>query len=1377
MDHANLGCMADGQPSWVHLINDVALRIHQSLDLNDILQTTVDAIHGRLGCDRALVYRFAPNGSGVVVVEAVSAPPWSLLSRVVHTAWVESNWLEPYHAEGYCAVEDVSTANLPPCYAELLAEFQAKAGLAVPILTENQLWGLLMVHHCQATRRWQMAEIEGLQLLAVQVGIAIHQASLMAQLQMAKATLETAVAERTSELAETNGKLKAQASILQIFYESSPLILGIVETSDDDILHKRHNSTTLAFFGIEASDLQDRWFSELGVPPDKIQTWLTHFRQSQRSQKPVEFTYAHTTPTAEHRWLSAVVSYVGMAESGRPQFSYIAKDVTELQQLDIERQRAREIELQAMQASQERKRLENILEIILAGYWDWDIAHDQEYLSPGFKQMFGYEDPELPNSPQTWQNLIFPEDLPGVFEQFERHVQSHGVEPYYNEVRYRHKDGSTVWVICSGKVIEWDDAGQPQRMIGCHIDITDRKRVEAALRESEARWQFALEGSGDGVWDWNAATNEVFFSHQWKAMLGYADHEIGNSLAEWDSRLHPDDKARCYEDLQRHFAGETPIYQNEHRVLSKDGTYRWILDRGKVIEWKPDGQPLRVIGTHTDISDRKRADLELRSTKEQLELVLQASSEGFWDWDLTTNEIYFSPRWKEMLGYADHELDNSFAMWESVIFAADRPAALQLIEDYNTGKREQFAAIQRFHHKNGSTVYVLSRAIHLKNAAGQVVRMVGSHLDITQTIRIQEALKQSETQLSGILNSSLDGIMAFRSVRDAQGQIIDFEWLLINPTACDIVGRPAEQLIGQRMLVEFPGNRDEGLFDLYGQVVESGEPARRQFYYNHDGIDCWFEAIAVKLDDGFTVTFRDITTQQQREKALQSATQAATAANQAKSEFLANMSHEIRTPMNAVLGFTELLQQQITDRQSQEYLQAIASSGKTLLALINDILDLSKIEAGRLELYPEPISIHALVQDICAIFSHKAIRKGITLNAHLADDLPPYLMVDEVRLRQILFNVVGNALKFTEVGTINLDVAIRRPPASPQQPISLVITVQDTGIGIAPEQQRRIFAPFTQSRGQSNRKYGGTGLGLAITRRLVDLMQGEIHLESELGQGSTFVFTFPQVDIPTADAIQVVSDTTDANLSQFAPCRILIVDDVASNRELLAGYLRNTHHTYQVATNGEEAVRLAQTWAPQLILMDLRMPRMDGLEATRQLKASDKTCEIPIVIVTASSQAQDEAQLRNICNGFVRKPVSLNQLVAALKPLLPRATAASTPTATSEATTVASEAIPQPLTNLSPQQQARLQQHLAALETGPWQRFQNTLTVEHAEAFVVAVGQLADDIPYASLVDYAQSLRQQLDDFDWERLPNTIADFTSLKRTLISPAPDPPSPH
>ena len=824
------------------MIAEIALKIRQSLDLGTIWQTTVDAVQQLLGCDRALLYQFAAAKSGQVVVEAVQDPQWSILDRTVHDACFEADWLKPYDERQARAIADVATANLSTCYAESLAGFQVKANLVVPVLCESELWGLLIAHHCSAPRDWLPEEIVTLQQLAIQVGMAIQQASLVAQLQAAKADLEAqvetalrqsrdersqlaaivessqdAIISKTPEgiitswnraaerlfgysAAEAIGQpitliippecqadealiwqqlhqgqsietyetqrqckdgrrvevaltvspvqdesgvligaskiarditaqrqaqraLQEKTAILHSFYNSLPLMMGVVELSDHDILHISDTYPTATFFNMTEEALEGQWASDLGVPPDHIQTWMQHYHQSQTSGQPVQFDYAHTTDTTT-AWLSVVVSYIGLGNSQRPRFSYVA------------------------------------------------------------------------------------------------------------------------------------------------TDISDRKQAEADLRASETRWQFALEGSSYGVWDWNAQTNTVFFSRQWKAMLGYGEDEIGNSLDEWSSRVHPDDLEQCYADLQRHFSGETLVYQHEHRMRCKDGSYKWIFARGKVIEWAETGEPWRMIGTISDISDRKQIELDLKQAKEQLGLVLQASSEGFSDWNLLTDEIYFSPQFKLMLGYAEHEFENSLDMWNSVIFEEDGEESWRLVDDYNNGTVDHFSITQRYRHRNGSTVYVLTNVIHLKDAAGQVVRMVGSHLDITAISTMQEALQTSEMQLSSVLNSSLDGIMAFRSVRDDADTIVDFEWLLSNPTACDLMGRTEASLIGKRLLEEMPSAREEGLFEGYVHTVETGEPYQREFHYNHDGIESWFENIAVKLGDGFAVTLRNVTTLKQSEQVL-----------------------------------------------------------------------------------------------------------------------------------------------------------------------------------------------------------------------------------------------------------------------------------------------------------------------------------------------------------------------------------------------------------------------------------------------------------------------------------------------------------------------------
>ncbi len=374
-------------------------------------------------------------------------------------------------------------------------------------------------------------------------------------------------------------------------------------------------------------------------------------------------------------------------------------------------------------------------------------------------------------------------------------------------------------------------------------------------------------------------------------------------------------------------------------------------------------------------------------------------------------------------------------------------------------------------------------------------------------------------------------------------------------------------------------------------------------------------------------------------------------ANQAKSIFLANMSHEIRTPMNAVMGYTELLSAAVQDKKQKSYLSSIRAGSRALLTLINDILDLSKVEAGKLHIEYRPISISPLFDELQKIFTAKIDSKKLQFSVELSKTIPDAVMLDETRLRQVLFNLVGNAIKFTHTGTIY--VRAMSEPSTDVSKVNLTIEVEDTGIGIPHDQQERIFRAFEQQEGQSTREYGGTGLGLAISKKLVEMMGGELSIKSEAGKGSCFKVTIGNVEIASADQL-VDSELPDSSRYRFDPAKVLVADDVALNRQLVKDLLEGTDFVIKEAYNGEQAITVAQQWQPDLILMDIRMPVMDGYEATSKLKQSADTKSIPVVALTASVMSKDEHKIEDAgFDGYLKKPVSGSELYAGMAAFLP----------------------------------------------------------------------------------------------------------------------------
>ena len=487
-------------------------------------------------------------------------------------------------------------------------------------------------------------------------------------------------------------------------------------------------------------------------------------------------------------------------------------------------------------------------------------------------------------------------------------------------------------------------------------------------------------------------------------------------------------------------------------------------------------------------------------------------------------------------------------------------------------------------------------------------------------------------------------------------------------------------------------------------------------------------------------------------KEAETSAQAAISANNTKSEFLSNMSHEIRTPMNAIMGFSELLESQVEDLQQKQYLASILSSGKTLLALINDILDLSKIEAGKIELQYAAVSPKNLFDEIGRIFSAKVKEKGLEFFTEIDEKLPKALHLDEVRMRQILFNIVGNAVKFTSSGYVKLK--IKGVYFEDKSKIDLIFSVKDTGIGITEGDKNIIFDAFRQSKKQNSEKYGGTGLGLSITKRLIEAMGGSVSVESSTGKGSTFTIKIKNIVVASVEEISEKKDTSSMDNISFRGQTVLVVDDIESNRTLIKETIKKYNLNTIEAEDGKKAISSARKNKPDLILMDLNMPVMDGYEAIRILKKDKKTAGIPIVILTASAMKEQEEKAKAAnCQGFIRKPVRKNKLLRELSRHL--------------AFTDVEEVPAEKETSLSitPEISEKLPELIRILEGETKNKCElvtQKFIISDIQDFAVQVEGLGKKYKAGPLLEWANDIITQADCFDMEKLPKTLKYYPRL---------------
>ncbi|MEA5519892.1 PAS domain S-box protein [Limnoraphis robusta] len=764
---------------------------------------------------------------------------------------------------------------------------------------------------------------------------------------------------------------------------------------------------------------------------------------------------------------------------------------------DITDRKKAEINLQISQA-----RFAGILDIASDAIISINSQQQITLFNKGAEQIFGYTTEEVLGKPL---NLLMPERFANLHHQ---HVsqysqtESHGRQMAERGAIFgRRKDGSEFPAEASISKLNLNG----EEIFTTFLrDISARQLIENALRESEARFQTFMNNSPAAAWITDANGVIVYVSQTYLRTFDLpTDNLIGKSIFE----LYPTSIAQQFLDNIQ------TVAQTFQVLKAVEIAPRLDKSLGNFLVYKftiPDlsGEVL-IGGVAIDITQQHQAEIGLKLSEERLQLALEASGDGLWDWDISTGKVYLNSYYQEMLGYHPGELIMNTMVWENMIHPDDKSKVFERLNAHLQDPSVNYNFDYRVRCKSGEWKWVANYGkVVLRAPQGKPLRMIGTH--------------------------------------------------------------------------------------------------------------------------------KDISDRKQTEIALRQAMEAAEAANLAKSIFLANMSHELRTPLNVILGFTQVMARDpsLTSTQ-QEDLQTIQRSGDHLLSLINDVLDLSKIEAGHCTLEETGFDLIALLHSLRNMLAERASSKGLDLCFEIAPEVPQFIVADAQKLRQILINLLSNAIKFTKKGNITLRVQTQEF----QQSNTLMFEVEDTGVGIAPEELNTIFDAFVQAQA-GKRSVSGTGLGLTISRKLLELMGGEITVKSKIEQGSTFSFSLP---VRLTDGVDLTPEQSDRLVIGLVPGqphhRILVVDDRSENRLLMVRLLSKLGLEVREASNGQEAVQLWKEWLPDLTWMDIRMPVLDGYEATKQIRAMEQGKTSIIIALTAqASQSDRTLALAAGCNDYISKP-------------------------------------------------------------------------------------------------------------------------------------------
>lgn len=891
-----------------------------------------------------------------------------------------------------------------------------------------------------------------------------------------------------------------------------------------------------------------------------------------------------------------------------------------------------------------------------------------EYVNPKFYQSSGYLPDEVIGTLSPL--LVEAEQDPGKYNNLWETIIND--KEWKGEILSRRKNGELYWEIVSISPIT-DAKGEITHFITVKEDITQRKMLE----ETSNKYDFIVNTSKEFMSLINRDYIYEAVNEQYCLAFNLPRNKIvGRPMLElWGSEIFYNYIKKAIDEC---FTGKEVSFQ--HKL-----SFGILKERYMDIHYYPyensDGEITHIAAVAKDISEQKKAEQVLKESEERYKGLVS----NLPDLIIVHKKgkiVYANTVVYDLLGYTAEDVLGKHIM--DFIVEEYQPKVLE-----NTQKRMKGIDIPSYeielYSKSGSRLFVeirgslisydqepatLNVLVNVTERKMLELRLIKINEELEQKISertveltdavtqlqneiderklIEESLRDSEEKFKALAEYSKDYIMRF----DRNSRL-----LYLNRT---MIGYKPEEVLGKNQLeIGMPVEIYNIWTEAIKKVFETKTATRIEFEApNHVWIDAILSPEFTKDDKVKTVlaSARDITELKKNEYELIHAKEQALESSRLKSEFLANMSHEIRTPMNAILGFTDLLSMHINDRKLKGYLDAIKSGGKNLLTLINDILDLSKIEAGKMELRYEPVNPYTFISETKNIFAMRIAEKNLDFIISIDPHLPESLLLDEVRLRQVLFNLIGNAVKFTETGFIKLSLS-KVYRQEDRSSLDLILTVEDSGIGIPAEAHDKIFESFKQLNGQSSKQYGGTGLGLAITRRLVEMMNGTISLRSEVNKGSCFEITLFDVSAASTAPKPPMEDTFDHSNLTFDKSVALVVDDIELNRNLIKEFFHHTNIEILEAENGQQAIRLTEEYKPDIVLMDIRMPVLSGFEAIKIIKSNPDLKSIPVIAITASAMKEDEQKIIDAgFDGYLVKPVQIRELFRELTKFLKHTT-------------------------------------------------------------------------------------------------------------------------